>query len=135
MQSDRLTNLEQAIQARLPSEYRSFLVTHVAQDQPDLSFPSEHDAWDIRLLYELAGGALDDQVDRVYSLVRDVIPKHMLPIGEDWGGNFYCLVVSGDLFGQIFWWNHERAPGDDRVESVASSFEVFISGLAPRDEA
>lgn len=134
MQSHRLAKLEQAVGAVLPSEYKLFLATHVSQDQPNLAFSGERH-WDVRTLYELADGGLDDQLDRVYSLVGDVLPAYALPIGEDWGGNFYCLITHGDSAGHVVWWNHERELGDDRTEPVAPSFAAFSGGLVHHDEA
>jgi hypothetical protein len=59
------------------------------------------------------------------------MPRDLLPIGEDPGGNQICLGIAGDVRGKIYFWDHEREAGGDwsNVDLVADSFDAFLRGL------
>jgi hypothetical protein len=87
--------------------------------------------WQVRTTFRLDNGSKEDQLDRVFELVWDVLPPLALPFAEDWGGNLYCLMLSGPQAGQVVFWDHERDESDNRVEPVAGSIEAFYTGLVP----
>jgi hypothetical protein len=132
--SARLKALERLLRALLPSDYKTFLASHRARDEAGLYISSNPENWGVRSLFELGDGPKDDQLDRVYQLVGDVLPPQSLPIAEDWSGNLYLLMHAGSLSGHVVWWNHEREENDFTVQDVASSFTEFL-GLFARDES
>jgi hypothetical protein len=87
--------------------------------------------WDVRTSFALDDRDSTDQLDRVYELIGDVLPSGVVPFAADWGDNFYCLVLSGPLVGQVVYWHHERDEDDDRVEPVADTIESFYARLVP----
>jgi hypothetical protein len=87
--------------------------------------------WDVRTTFALDHGNSADQLDRVYELVGDVLPPGPLPFAADWADNFYCLMLSGPLTGQVVWWDHERDEGDYSVEPVAATLTDFYAQLVP----
>jgi hypothetical protein len=87
--------------------------------------------WDVRTTFTLDDGDRSEQLDFVYELVGDVMPAGTLPFAEDWGGNLYCLLLSGSRAGQVVWWGHERDDGDDSVEPVAPSVTAYYESLVP----
>jgi hypothetical protein len=82
---------------------------------------------------------------------REVLPETVIPIGDDGGGNQFCLGVSGADAGKVFFHNHsigwhadaeaylqrgEAIPSGIRHETVheiARSFGEFVSNME-RDE-
>ena len=67
----------------------------------------------------------------VYDLVGDVMPPGALPFAEDWGGNLYCLMITGSAAGRVVYWRHERESGDHHVDLVAATLGEFLDGLVP----
>lgn len=93
--------------------------------------------------------AVDELVD-VVDTYREVLPKTIIPIGDDAGGNQFCLGLDGKDFGKVYFHNHGlgwhadaeayRERGDEVPESIryqtvyeiASSFEQFILKMVKR---
>jgi SMI1/KNR4 family protein SUKH-1 len=79
---------------------------------------------------------------------RETLPESIIPIGEDGGGNAFCLGVAGKDFGKVYFNNHclgwhadaesllrqgKEVPSDIRygiVHEVAPSFEQFIMNMS-----
>lgn len=63
------------------------------------------------------------------------MPKNLLPIGEDPGGNVVSLSVSGPDKTKVYFCEHEReaeegdAPNYDNVYFIANSFDDFLDNL------
>ena len=66
---------------------------------------------------------------------RDRVPSGFLPIGGDPFGNQICLAISGDHYGEVWFWDHEEESYDneeptmDNMVLIAKSFTDFIDGL------
>jgi hypothetical protein len=123
--------LEHRLGAKLPTSLVATLVEREPIRKGNVAIVTPDRIWDIRTSFNLDDGDSNDQLDRVYELVGDVLPPAALPIAEDWGGNLYCLMLRGSLAGQIVFWNHERDERDDAVEPVADSVESFYAWLVP----
>ena len=67
------------------------------------------------------------------------MPQGYLPIGCDPGGNQICLVVKGQNYGQVFFWDHEfeaddgNEPTDDNLTFIAPDFDAFLKSLHESD--
>jgi hypothetical protein len=127
----RLATLESRIGQRLPADLLAALTDREPIREGRVALVTPNRIWDVRTSFTLGGGAVPDELDRVYELVGDVLPPGALPIAEDWGGNLYCLVLAGAAAGRVVYWDHERDPGDHRVAPVADSVRKFFSGLVP----
>jgi hypothetical protein len=72
------------------------------------------------------------------------IPRELLWIMDDPFGNAICLGVSGQHRGRVFFWDHEEEPDpedwDGSIETagnlqlLANSFTEFVAGLVPLPE-
>jgi hypothetical protein len=117
--------------AQLPPDLVTSLATREPIRQGNVALVTPERIWDVRATLTLDAGADTYQLDRVYDLVGDVLPPATLPFAEDWGGNFYCVLLSGPTTGAVVYWDHERDEDDFRVQPVADSIEAFYSALIP----
>ena len=128
--ADRLDRYLRTIGVRPPPEYLAFLATHrVDPDGDGFVVSSDPEHWIVTKFFEIGDGPDFVQADETYRLVGDVLPNGMIPIAEDHGGNFFLLDCSSGT--GVYWWDHERDLGDDRVEKVAGSFDEFKELLVP----
>lgn len=126
---DRIFSLEQASGRSLPETYRRFLETHVEDpNRLGLLVSTNPNYWGVRNVFELGSAGTDLQVDQTYRILEDVLPTGMVPIADDSAGNLYLLDCRS---GAVFWWDHEQAVSEHRVEAVAGSFEAFRNVLVP----
>ena len=71
------------------------------------------------------------------------IPRTLLWIMGDPGGNAICIGLTGKYRGRVYFWIHDEQPDpqewDGEVETagnvilLANSFAEFVAGIAPRD--
>jgi cell wall assembly regulator SMI1 len=71
--------------------------------------------------------------------IGDRIPKSLIWIMNDPGGNLICLGVSGKERGRVYLWDHEGEPGPagwggtvesaGNIEVIAESFAEFLDGI------
>lgn len=127
---------EERLQRRIPTEYRTFLLTYNS-GYPELlnfSLPS--------------GGEKDCSVGYFYGLkvpyginiewnlseYRDRIPAEMFPF-TSCGGSQICLCTAGANKGKVYFWDSEEEDPDapqpcyDNIYLIAESFAEFLSRL------
>lgn len=80
-------------------------------------------------------------IDGCYSemVSKNVIPSNIIPFGNDWGGNFFCL--NKDDNSVVFYATDSFDPDVSMSENhrklqkkLSSSFEDFIDGLVLEDD-
>ncbi len=129
---DRLEQFERTIGARLPEDYRSYLIDQNG-GTPEaflICWPgSDEPAEVFNDAFGLHDGPDYSRLDKAAQGMREFLPDDLIPIGSDPGGNVFCLSVKGDRHGQVFFWNHERSEGDLSVEYLASSFTDFVENM------
>lgn len=72
-----------------------------------------------------------DAEGSVFSILEqysDQIPKGFLPICDGVQGDFICICLKPDSFGDIYYWFHEAPVGSD-IYFVAADFDSFILNL------
>ena len=88
----------------------------------------------VSVLYPIGKrGAFYDRIGHFVSM-RDELPKGVVPIGQDMGGNTLCLAVTGEDTGTVLFMDHEAetGPHEDGWENLyvcARSFTEFLEGL------
>jgi hypothetical protein len=70
------------------------------------------------------------------------IPRALLWIMDDLGGNAVCLGLSGQHRGRVYFWDHDEEPDPDEwhgevetagnIRLLAESFTQFVAGLRER---
>ncbi len=123
---------------KLPADYRSFLLNQNGgkpspnEFQMQISSPNNKG-----ILTRLFGICKDDRYDleSVAKRYQGRVPKYLLAIGQDPGGNLICLAVSGVNANKIFFWEHEEEaeegepPTEKNLTLIANNFASFVAQL------
>lgn len=134
----RVGAFEAQIGARLPEDYRQFLLRYNGGKPLPSGFrlalrTGPYTDSMVHALYSLYDGEFDNLEDRVR---WQRLPPGVIKIGCDPGGNGICLVLTGERRGQIWFRDHEREahpPDWSNMDFVAPSFDAFMRGLTPVD--
>lgn len=151
--------VESAVHARLPEDYRQFLVEYGAVVVPGYAtfrplepLPasvSEDGSGSIAVLY----GVQSDIPEGCDLLVRfkyysGRVPEDLLPIGDNGGGSLICIRVHGPDSGKIYYWDFRKEPLDEEtyledygepmppearyanVHLIAASFTDFLAKIS-----
>ncbi len=142
-----IKKFEKLIQAKLPEDYKQFLLKHNGGHPIANGF---------ELIKPINNKTKEAGIDWFYSLYdedianistefnnistrfkdsRDKIPDEILPIGDDSGGKI-CLGIQGDYYGKLYYWttNWSWWSEDDYnyLYLIANSFTDFINSLFER---
>ena len=128
----QLVLFEQHIGAKLPDDYRRFLIeynggcpTRVESLIPEINAPI--------LVSEFYGvGTGPCGLKEVYSMLDGRIPNSFISIADDPGGHEYLIGLCGTQHeGQIYFWLHDQEAENpmDICFFVANSFTEFFDGL------
>lgn len=133
---ERIEAIERAIGARLPNDYRAFLLRHDGGEVASAPFAlADGRASAIGRLYSTRPG-------ESYSLLEgleyhaEFYPSGLWPIAESGGGDKILIGVAGAYVGQIFYFFHDREsprpiPEAEDVEFLAQNFERFENAVTP----
>ena len=126
--NDQLCQIEVLIKGSLPTAYRNFLSTYGGA-----SFDSVY--YDDNGVSVQFGWFFDfEELCSALDSYSDSIPGNMIPVGEDGGGNLYCLGIRGSVLGRLYFHDHSIGwdTEEDRQETVykiANSLDAFINGM------
>jgi hypothetical protein len=145
-----IAGFETEIGTTLPDDYRQFLLRCNGGRLDWFRFEGmtpEGRSWPA-VISEVGG--LREEPDlslrearRSYQSRELQIPRALLWIMGDPGGNGICLGLTGKYRGKIYFWTHDEQPApeewDGEVETagnivlLADSFTDFVAGVAPKD--
>ncbi len=128
---------EAAVGEKLPDDYREFLLTFNGGKPEDNEFAIPHGKNEagVNRFYGLLDERQSGDLLHELEVMVSRIPEKMLLIGDDSSGNYICLSLRPDTFGQLFFWDHEleASEGDPATFSnlffIDSSFNDFFSKL------
>lgn len=137
-----LERFEKQIDARLPDDYRAFLLEHNGGDFPNEVAFEHVDKWgrsdpfSVSHLYGLC--VKTHGLEDTYRDLDTYLPKGFVPIGGDAGGNKICIVASGRDVGSVWFWDHEAGMSyawpPENSERICSSFAKFLNGIVYHPE-
>jgi cell wall assembly regulator SMI1 len=126
---DAINALEVFLKAKLPVDYRGFLLSCDGGDGPKFNLFKVETGEGSVLRSLFSAQVIPNEVRRL----RDELDPDLIPIGDDIGGNRICLAIRGESKGQIFFIDHELDIEEDTgyvpVFFVARSFEEFAATL------
>jgi hypothetical protein len=129
-----IAKFEREISAQLPTDYREFLLKHNGGSPKPNSFKiADGSTSCVNWLFGLGSVSNDHSIRKELINYHDRIPKELLPIGDDPGGNVICLSIRGKTMGHVFFWDHEEEADEDptweNVHLIANSFNEFLNIL------
>ena len=143
LQEVDIVGVERRLGIHLPSDYRSFLLTHNGgYPEPSVFTISRGVSGELGVVNRFYG----IWKEKEYDLLSEVetfqgrMPANLLPIACDPGGNQICLSVSGSDRGKVYFWFHEEEadegepPTYDNVYFVANSFGELLDNLVESPE-
>lgn len=117
---------------RLPSDYRAFLLRYNGgRPIPDTCpvIGHEEKLMPLQVFYGIGREIEVDCLKWNYEVLKDRIPDFYLPIAGSDCDDQYCLVLSGDHFGSVVFWDYVGERGKDNLENIyeiADSFTEFL---------
>jgi hypothetical protein len=137
LSEDRVSEFERLIGHPLPASYRSFLLEYNGgcPKRCCITFPRSEKIWNIvNTVYGLHSGPRHARLDEALRAYSDFIPNTRLPFADEPGGNAYCIGITWQNYGRVYFWDHEANPGDDAVLLLADSFAEFLDSLVEEEE-
>ena len=141
--SERVTAFERTIGGPLPDDYRAFVIAcnggYLGGALPFRIPPDNNSS------VNHIGGLRDEDyfsLELACETYDGRIPRDLIWIMDDPGGNALCLGIGREHRGRVYFWSHEFEPDDEwdgMVESagnvtlIASSFTEFVGGLQRRE--
>jgi hypothetical protein len=135
---ETIVDFERSLGITLPNSYRSFLLKHNGGMPEPNYFPLLNNPIDkfaiVNYLYCISSGD-DYDIRNIIISMEGRLPRDLLPIGEDPGGNLICIAVSGSNFGKVYFWDHEdelplRQPSDyHNVYFLSNDFLQFFDSI------
>ena len=131
---------EAELGASLPASYREFLIEYGGgRPDPDaFDYKDGSEGSSVALFYYMDGDTKNyDSLRNIRRTFAKAIPDSLLVIGHDPGGNQICVGISGDVRGNVIFWDHEFGDVDDLrtaideggLRLIADDFREFLDGL------
>ncbi len=138
-----IEKIEQLVDLKFPTEYKNHLLQfNGGQCSPNVfSFSENGEITDSCVDWFLAiyNGQYDNLTKYIYTYKIDEkrLPKQIVPIAHDPGGNLICISCGKKDYGCIYFWDHEnevdyKISNDNDLSNLyfmAGSFNDFINGL------
>ena len=131
LDTERLRAIEAKLGVTLPDDYRAFLHEHNGGSPEPSDFVISDDEGEdtVSVLYGLHRDA-NYSLEGNLAAYKTHIPRSMIPIGEDPGGNQLCLGLVGAERGRVYFWDHETL----NINEIAPSFSAFLDSLYDADD-
>lgn len=126
---EQIQLLEEKLRSRLPQDYRNFLLTYNGGNpKPNVFFINqEQQESNLCFLYGITAKKAYDLWTNALDAYEDM-DRAILPIGEDPGGNQIYMSLNPDMYGHIFYRDHEL-PAIDCLFPIAESFTELLLKL------
>jgi hypothetical protein len=132
----RIAALEQKLAVVLPADYRMFLTRNNGGRPDPRHFPiyglHNNPFGGIQIFFEVDCAVQSANIDWNHVTYLGRIPKNLLPIACDDGGNLICLSLGGADRGAVYYWDHDdehSPPSYDNVYLIAQTFGEFLDSI------
>jgi cell wall assembly regulator SMI1 len=144
----QIEKIEQYVGLAFPQQYKEHLLKYNGgQCKPNvfefITNTGKLDSSIINWFLAIYDGKYDNLKEciEIFKIEEKRMPRHILPIADDPGGNMICISTSGADEGYIYFWDHEQevdySVSDDSDYSnlflIAKSFNEFLNGLKDSD--
>ncbi|MGO4322974.1 SMI1/KNR4 family protein [Pseudomonas sp. KB_12] len=133
--------LESAIGKKLPTPFRNHYLKYNG-GVPERTYWVGDDfdePLEVAAFKPIAGA--DSTVLSTYQLMlkKQVLPVHLLPFANDWGGNFFCLNLDTEVVSYFTTdsFDSDLSPEENQAQSeklVCSNFLRFVQGLIDEED-
>ncbi len=121
-----LGSFERSLGAMLPDEYRSHLLRHNGGCVKGVRRLCLLDH-----VYGIHDGPNWARFPDTSKIYGGLVPRHVLPVADDPGGNLICVAVSGRKRGAVYFWDHECGrDSESGLRFLAESFSAYLRGLS-----
>lgn len=132
---ERVLEVERLIGLTLPDEYKAHLLKYNGgRCIPNkFSFVEEGKTEESCIDWFLA--IYDGEYDNltkyimIYKIDEMRLPKHILPIAHDPGGNLICISCDQKDNGYIYFWDHEKEGNNTNLYLIEQGFSLFLNSL------
>lgn len=122
---------------KFPKDFVEFLVTYNggAPSVGKFCFKDSDGGSSVRYFHGIRKKADSDDLLRNIEVYKERVPSDFVPIASDYGGNKIMLAVSGPMYGQVFFWDHENEADEGQMPTmqnmtlVSKNFTLFVASL------
>ena len=136
-----ITNLEKTLKLTFPDDYRSFLLKNNGGEPDRTLYKFNENGRESEDIIHFFIGIVPDkdysdlEYQANYFHSQDRIPKRLIPIACDPGGNLILMGVKGPQRNKVYFWDHEteyeegQIAGYRNVYLIANTFTEFLEML------
>ena len=125
---ENITQFECQFKVILPNDFKKWLLSHNGSC-PEPSVLNTKEVDNVNVNCFLSFSKKDEyNVYDIINIMQDRIPKDIIPIADDGGGNYICYRFSSSPPNIVFW-DHEEADPEIAVKNICSSFDDLITLL------
>lgn len=139
IQESDISRIERLFNITLPQDYRQFLLRYNGgRPEPSVfRIKNYYNSDNMAVIDTFLGisNGQEDSLEEYIKTYRDRMPKNIIPIAYDPGGNIIAISVSGNDQGYIYFWEHESeadegdTPSYDNLYLIDENMTSFINGL------
>lgn len=131
---EKLVEFEEQLNVTLPEDYRNYLIQYNGGLPKTNHFCIKSEGGDSRIhhVYGLNVGPDFQRLDLMFKIYTGRVSKSVLPIADDPFGNLICIGINNDIYGKIYFWDHEKEHNyndTQQMEELSTSFTDFLLTL------
>lgn len=130
-------NFERQIKAKLPLDYRQFLLRYNGGKPNPSLFRVEVDGFENETSIQRFLCISSEEhysLSKYLEIYRNRIPNNLLPIAIELSVDLICLSISGEDYGNVYFWDHnwevtQKIPDYSNIHFLAHSFDDLLKLL------
>lgn len=125
-----INKIEKELNIEFPEEYIQFMLTQNGGDPKinQFTLPDKTNTSNVNYFYPI--GEMQGNLKKKNDVFDGYIPKELITIGCDSGGNQILLRIKDENIGEISFWYHDVDPEEeDPMHLLANSLKEFLAML------